>query len=121
MTTGTTSGLNGLLDCLMKIDVIKMSAQTTSRSGAYSIKVPLSSLSRTMQFIHRSGGKLVNVTNLSAITTLAGLPPIETPVYTSTSSLKAPAPARTPAPAATQAEQQSAQDRLKKGGKHNKR
>jgi CpcD/allophycocyanin linker domain len=101
MTVNAVSGLNGLMDCMMKIDVTNMSARIATRTSAYTITVPFSSLSRTMQFIHRSGGKVVEVTNLSAATALAELPPIATPVYTSTSSPKSKAPAAT----ATQPEQ----------------
>ncbi len=115
MTMSTVSGGTRLMDYAIEIDVINMSAQTTTRSGAYKIKVPVSSLSRTMQFIHRSGGKVVEVTKLSSIATLAGLPPIATPVYTS--AAKATAPAAT----ATQSEQKSAQDRSKRGGKNTKK
>jgi hypothetical protein len=73
-------------DCMVKIDVTNMSSHPTVRSGSYSMKVPFSSLSRTMQFIHRSGGKVVEVTKLSAVDTLAKLPQIATPVYTSTTN-----------------------------------
>ncbi len=114
MTISTVSGLNWMGDCMVKIAVTNMSSHSI-RSGSYAMKVPFSSLSRTMQFIHRSGGKVVEVTKLSSITALAGLPPIPTPVYTS--AVKATAPAAT----ATQSEQKSAQDRSKRGGKHNKR
>jgi phycocyanin-associated, rod len=96
MTVSAVSGLNGLMDCMMKIDVTNMSARAATRTSAYAIKVPFSSLSRTMQFIHRSGGKVVEVTNLSAATALAELPPIATPVYTSTSSPKSKATATQP-------------------------
>jgi hypothetical protein len=34
------------------------------RQSTNTIKVPMSSLSRTMQFIHRQGGKVINVTRL---------------------------------------------------------
>ncbi len=114
MTVSTVSGLNGLMDCMMKIDVTNMSAHTATRTSAYAIKVPFSSLSRTMQFIHRSGGKVVEVTNLSAATTLAELPPIATPVYTSTATLSARSTT------ATQVNQ-SAQNQPKRGGKQTKR
>jgi CpcD/allophycocyanin linker domain len=108
-----------MLDCMVKIDVTKMSSHSAIRSGSYSIKVPFSSLSRTMQFIHRSGGKVVEVTKLSATTALAELPPIPTPVYTSTStSTSNPKP---PSATAARPEQQSTEDRSKRGGKQNKR
>jgi phycocyanin-associated, rod len=112
MRVNTGSSLSGMVNCMMQIEVTNMSAQTSMRSGAYTMKVPFSSLSRTMQFIHRSGGKVVEVTKLSAATALADLPPVPTAVYAST--------VRVPAPAATtvqvkQAEQD--QDRSKRGGK----
>jgi hypothetical protein len=113
MKISAVSGLSSLVNCMMQIEVTNMSAQATMRSGAYTIKVPFSSLSRTMQFIHRSGGKVVEVTKLSAITALANLPAIATPVYTSTPS--APAPARTAPQAA-----QKPEDRSKRGGKNRK-
>jgi CpcD/allophycocyanin linker domain len=88
MTVSTVSGLNGLTDCMMRVEVKNMSAHPTTRISAYAIKVPFSSLSRTMQFIHRSGGKVVEVQKLAAIDTLAHLPPIATPVYISASNSK---------------------------------
>jgi CpcD/allophycocyanin linker domain len=106
-----------MVECMVKIDVTNMSSHSTIRSGSYSIKVPFSSLSRTMQFIHRSGGKVVEVTKLSAINALAELPQIATPVYTSTAKLEPKSPSVT----AVRSEQQSTQDRSKRGGKQNKR
>jgi hypothetical protein len=106
-----------MVDCMMKIEVTNMSSHSKIRSGAYSIKVPFSSLSRTMQFIHRSGGKVVEVTKLSATATLAELPPIATPVYTSTANSRPQSPSTT----AVQSEQKNAQDRSKRGGKQNRR
>jgi CpcD/allophycocyanin linker domain len=106
-----------MVDCMVKIDVTNMSSHSAIRSGSYSMKVPFTSLSRTMQFIHRSGGKVVEVTKLSATATLADLPPIATPVYTSTATSKPQSPVAT----AVRPEQQSTQDRSKRGGKHNKK
>jgi hypothetical protein len=48
-------------DQTLAIEVVGMS----SKSGSSTIKVPMASLSRTMQFIHRQGGKVINVTRLS--------------------------------------------------------
>jgi CpcD/allophycocyanin linker domain len=111
MRVSAVSSLSSMANCMMKIEVTNMSPQTATRSGAYTIKVPFSSLSRTMQFIHRSGGKVVDVAKLSAATALADLPPVPTAVYAST--------VRVPAPSATtvQTTQQSEQDRSKRGGK----
>lgn len=106
-----------MVDCMVKIDVTNMSSHSAIRSGSYSMKVPFTSLSRTMQFIHRSGGKVVEVTKLSATATLANLPPIATPVYTSTANSNPQSSAKT----AVRPEQQSTQDRSKRGGKQNKR
>jgi hypothetical protein len=103
-----------MVDCMVKIDVTNMSSHSAIRSGAYSMKVPFASLSRTMQFIHRSGGKVVEVTKLSSTTTLADLPPIATPVYTSTATAKPQSSATT----AVRSEPQSNQDRSKRGGKN---
>jgi hypothetical protein len=104
-----------ILDCMMKIEVTNMSSQLRIGSGSYSMKVPFSSLSRTMQFIHRSGGKIVEVTKLSAIAALANLPPIETAVYAST--VRAPSPSVNLA----QAAQKTDPDRSKRGGKQTKK
>jgi hypothetical protein len=106
-----------MLDCMVKIDVTNMSSHSAIRSGSYSMKVPFSSLSRTMQFIHRSGGKVVEVTKLSATAALAELPPIPTPVYTSTATSNPKPPSATVA----RPEQQATEDRSKRGGKQNKR
>jgi hypothetical protein len=106
-----------MLDCMVKIDVTNMSSHSAVRSGACSMKVPFSSLSRTMQFIHRSGGKVVTVTKLSATASLAELPPIATPVYTSTATANPQSQTAT----AARPEQQPTQDRSKRGGKQNKR
>jgi CpcD/allophycocyanin linker domain len=106
-----------MVDCMVKIDVTNMSSHSPIRPGSYSMKVPFASLSRTMQFIHRSGGKVVEVTKLSATDALAELPPIATPVYTSTANSKPQSPAAT----AARTEPQSTQDRSKRGGKNNKR
>jgi CpcD/allophycocyanin linker domain len=105
-----------MLDCMVKIDVTNMSSHSAIRSGSYSMKVPFSSLSRTMQFIHRSGGKVVEVTKLSATAALAELPPIPTPVYTSTATANPKPPS-----AVARTEQQATEDRSKRGGKQNKR
>jgi CpcD/allophycocyanin linker domain len=107
MRVSAVSSLSSMANCMMKVEVTHMSNQTAMRSGAYAIKVPFSSLSRTMQFIHRSGGKVVDVAKLSATSALTDLPPIEQPVYTST--VRANAPAATPP--------QPDQDRSKRGGK----
>jgi CpcD/allophycocyanin linker domain len=104
-------------DSMVKIDVTNMSSHATIRSGSYSMKVPFSSLSRTMQFIHRSGGKVVKVTKLSATASLAELPPIATPVYTSTSTANPQSQTAT----AVRTEPQATQDRSKRGSKQNKR
>jgi hypothetical protein len=113
MTISTVSGLSSPMNCMMQIEVTNMSAQATMRAGAYTIKVPFSSLSRTMQFIHRSGGKVVEVTKLSAIATLSSLPAIETPVH----ALSNPAPSAT----VTQSAQKPTPTQSKRGGKSNKR
>ncbi|WP_269744611.1 phycobilisome linker polypeptide [Chamaesiphon minutus] len=102
---------------MVKIDVTNMSSHSPIRSGSYSMKVPFASLSRTMQFIHRSGGKVVEVTKLSATTTLTELPHLATPVYTSTVNSKPQSPAAT----VDRTEPQSTQDRSKRGGKHHKK
>ena len=107
MTTSTVSGLSNTLDCMVKIEVTNMSS--------HSMTVPFSSLSRTMQFIHRSGGKIVEVTKLSAIAALANLSPVETAVYAST--VRAPSRAVNLA----QAEQKTSSDRSKRGSKQNKK
>jgi CpcD/allophycocyanin linker domain len=78
-----------LTDCTIEIEVTKMSSHAPIRSASYSMKVPFSSLSRTMQFIHRSGGTVVKVTKLSAIAAVADLPPIEIPVDPQSSSTTA--------------------------------
>jgi CpcD/allophycocyanin linker domain len=101
-------------DCMVKIDVTNMSSNSTIRSSAYSIKVPFTSLSRTMQFIHRAGGKVVKVMKLSAMDTLADLPQIETPVYTST----APVEHQSSPTTAVRSEQKPAQTQSKRGGKN---
>jgi CpcD/allophycocyanin linker domain len=116
MTTSAVSGLNCMGDCMVKIEVTNMSSHAT-RSGSSEMKVPFSSLSRTMQFIHRSGGKVVEVTKLSAIDTLADLPPVATPVYTSTTNLSTKSPETTP----VRSEQKPAQNNTKRGGKQNRR
>jgi CpcD/allophycocyanin linker domain len=102
-------------DCIVKIDVTNMSSHSTVRSGSYSIKVPFSSLSRTMQFIHRSGGKVIKVTKLSAIDTLANLPQIETPVYTSTTRVD---PQSSSTTTVVRDEQKPTQTQSKRGGKN---
>jgi hypothetical protein len=104
-----------MVDCMMKIEVTNMSSHSTIRTGAYSIKVPFSSLSRTMQFIHRSGGKVVEVTKLSAIDTLAELPQIATPVYTSSATNSSPQSPSTPV---VQPNQKSNPTQSKRGGKN---
>jgi CpcD/allophycocyanin linker domain len=111
MRVSTGSSLSSMVNCMMQIEVTNMSPQSTTRSGAYIMKVPFSSLSRTMQFIHRSGGKVVEVTKLSAATALADLPPVPTAVYASTVRVPAPSAATTPVA------QQSEQDRSKRGSK----
>jgi hypothetical protein len=123
-----------MVDCMVKIDVTNMSSQSTIRSGAYSIKVPFASLSRTMQFIHRSGGKVVEVTKLSATDALGDLPQVVTPVHTPTANSEPRAASTTvakstansePRSASTtvaKSEQKSTPDRSsKRGGKHNKK
>jgi CpcD/allophycocyanin linker domain len=80
------------------------------------MKVPFASLSRTMQFIHRSGGKVVEVTKLSANDALANLPPLANPAPTAAAN-----PKQSPAATSARTEPQSTQDRSKRGGKNNKR
>jgi phycocyanin-associated, rod len=104
-------------DCTIEIEVTKMSSHAPIRSASYSMKVPFSSLSQTMQFIHRSGGKVVTVTKLSATASLAELQPIATPVYTSTVALNPQSQTAT----AVRPEPQATQARSKRGGKQNKR
>jgi hypothetical protein len=93
-----------------------MSSHSPMRSGSYSMKVPFASLSRTMQFIHRSGGKVVEVTKLSANAALAELPPLADPVSTTANSKP-----QSPTATAVHPEQKSTQDRSKRSGKNNKR
>jgi hypothetical protein len=76
------SNLVNQLDCSVEIEVTGMPRHTT-KAGVSTIKVPLSSLSRTMQFIHRSGGKVVKVNRLSSnaavgsVPTATTTPPVE--------------------------------------------
>jgi hypothetical protein len=95
-----------MVNSTIGINVVNMSSQPTTRSGAYTIKVPFSSLSRTMQFIHRSGGKVIEVMNLSAISAAPA-----------TTSVAPTAPSAT----APQSERQPAQDRSKQSGKQTKK
>jgi phycocyanin-associated, rod len=110
MRVSAVSSLSSMANCMMKIEVTNMSTQNAARSGAYTIKVPFSSLSRTMQFIHRSGGKVVDVAKLSAATALADLPPVPTAVSASTVRVSVPL-------ATTVQATQPEQDRSKRGGK----
>lgn len=85
MTMTDVSNLSGLADCIVEIEVTGMLRHTKMKGGTSIIKVPLSSLSRTMQFIHRSGGKVIKVTRLSGTVPFASVPnatanqPAETP------------------------------------------
>ncbi|PSB57421.1 hypothetical protein C7B77_08410 [Chamaesiphon polymorphus CCALA 037] len=105
-----------MVDYTVKIDVTNMSSHSPIRSGSYSMKVPFASLSRTMQFIHRSGGKVVEVTKLSANAAVAELPPLAAPVSTTANSKP-----QSPAATVARTEPKSTQDRSKRGGKNNKR
>jgi hypothetical protein len=116
MTISTVSGLNWMGDCMVKIEVTNMSFHA-ARSGSSTMKVPFSSLSRTMQFIHRSGGKVVEVTKLWAIDTSASLPPVATPVNTSTANLSTKSPTIITAKPA----QKPAQTNTKRGDRPHKR
>jgi hypothetical protein len=101
------SNLSGLADCIVEIEVTGMLSHTKMKGGTSIIKVPLSSLSRTMQFIHRSGGKIVEVTRLSGTVPFAFVPtatttqPAETPavVEEKTPAVSTP-PEPTPEPVA---------------------
>jgi CpcD/allophycocyanin linker domain len=96
-----------MVNSTIEIDVVNMSAQTT-RSGTYTMKVPFSSLSRTMQFIHRSGGKVIDVKNPGTIAE-----PIATSVDRSS--------ANEASVSANQTAQRVAQDRSKQSGKQTKK
>jgi CpcD/allophycocyanin linker domain len=102
-------------DCMVKIDVTNMSSHSIVRSGSYSIKVPFSSLSRTMQFVHRAGGKVVKVMKLSAIDALADLPQIATPVYTSTTRFEQQSASTA---TAERSEPKTDRNQSKRGGKN---
>jgi hypothetical protein len=103
-----------MLDWMMKIEVKNMSSHSPIRAGAYSIKVPFSSLSQTLQFIRRSGGKVVEVAKLSTLDPVADVPQQIAKVATSTALVEPESGSTTVA----RAEQKIAQNRSKRGGKN---
>jgi CpcD/allophycocyanin linker domain len=95
-------------DQTLAIEVVGMS----SKSGSSTIKVPMASLSRTMQFIHRQGGKVINVTRLSNGT------PTPSPAVVAT----LPTPAPTVVPQETKPEEhRDEKSNQQKRGKNKKR
>jgi CpcD/allophycocyanin linker domain len=104
-----------MLDCMMKIEVTNMSSHSPIRAGTYSMKVPRSSLSQTLQFIHRSGGKVVEVTKIWASNPVADLPQLaNSSVSTSTSPLESQSTSKNVAPV----EQKPARSQSKRGHKN---
>jgi hypothetical protein len=96
------SNLSDLVDCSVEIEVTGMSRQALMRSGASTIKVPFSSLSRTIQFIHRSGGKVVKVTRLSGTSTISSVPIATTPQPAETEAVVVETIPALPEPAAVE-------------------
>jgi hypothetical protein len=92
MTISAAAGANSMGDGMVKIEVINL-VSPTNRTGTAVMKVPFASLSRTMQFIHRSGGKIASVTKLGSNEQFSSQPSLPTPVETpATAVAAAPAP-----------------------------
>ena len=65
MTMNTVFNLSGDAGRKCAIDITGSPNQAMMRSGAYTVKVPYSSLSQTIHSIGKRGGKVVNVRMLS--------------------------------------------------------
>jgi hypothetical protein len=96
----------------LAIEVAGLAQQQSVRSGSYTIKVPVASLSRTMQFIHRQGGKVLNVTRLVPET-----PPMPIAVVAPTTS----SPEHHDESETTATESSSKATATKRGGKQKRR
>jgi hypothetical protein len=65
MTMNTVFNLSGDAGRKCAIDITGSPNQAMMRSGAYTVKVPYSSLAQTIHSIGKRGGKVVNVRMLS--------------------------------------------------------
>lgn len=65
MTMNTAFNLSGEAGRKCAIDIAGSPSQAMMRSGAYTVKVPYSSLSQTIHSIGKRGGKVLNVRMLS--------------------------------------------------------
>ena len=71
----TVSNLSGEAGRTFAIEVTGSPHQARLRQGAYTVRVPYSSLSQTIHSIGQRGGKVVNVTMLTtAFSTLEDIP-----------------------------------------------
>ncbi len=66
IVTPNTTDLSGHTNRMVLLEVIGGSHQEGMRSSTYTMRVPCSRLSKTMQSIHRMGGKITNVTAISS-------------------------------------------------------
>ena len=75
MSMTTVSNLSGEAGRTFAIEVTGSPHQAMLRNGAYTVRVPYSSLSHTIHSIGQRGGKVVNVTMLTtAFSTLEDIP-----------------------------------------------
>ncbi len=75
MSMTTVSNLSGEAGRTFAIEVTGRPNQARLRNGAYTVRVPYSSLSQTIHSIGQRGGKVVNVTMLTtAFSSLEDIP-----------------------------------------------